>query len=83
MKDTFIKLGPPIPVISVRDFSKFKLTSEEWDKVWRIVGPSVERNMQMKCPLWRVIAAAYLEGLQHGSALAREERDACSAVNSQ
>ena len=72
-KPHFVALGPAVPIVGIKDFSKMGLSREEWENVWSIVGPSVERNMSGRraLPLWMVIAAAYLEGLQHGSALTR------------
>lgn len=69
----FVAFGPNIPVVRVSDFSKMTLTQEQWKDVWRIVGPSVERNMQKCIPHWMLIAAAYLEGVHHGSELAKSE----------
>ncbi len=72
-KQHFIAFGPEVPVVPIKDFSKMGLTGDEWADVWSIIGPSVERNMSGRraMPLWMVIAAAYLEGLHHGSALTR------------
>lgn len=74
MRVNHMTFGPPMPIISVKDFSRLCLTSEQWAEVWSIIGPSVERNMTryVGLQLWRVIAAAYLEGLHHGSQSAIE-----------
>lgn len=71
-RDTRMTFGPPIPVVPIRDFSA--LPSGALDAAWRIVGPSAQRNMSRDahgrcCELWQVIAAAYLEGLNHGAAM--------------
>lgn len=70
-----ISFGPPIPLVPIRDFSRQRLTREQWEDLWSICGPSVERNMAgragRRLELWQIIAAAYLEGLHHGSALDR------------
>lgn len=67
----FVRFGPAIPTVPVTRFSRMFLTSEQWEDAWSLCGPSVERNMT-KLELWQVIASAYLEGLQHGSSLAKE-----------
>lgn len=69
----FISFGPSIPRVSVTTFTKIRMSREQWDAAWSIVGPSVERNMARDVPLWRIIAAAYLEGLNHGAGLAAKE----------
>lgn len=68
----FISFGPPIPQVPIKDFSTIKLGNKEWKAVWEICGPSVERNLSTNTPIWKVIAAAYLEGLSHGSGLTEE-----------
>lgn len=73
--DMCIRFGPAIPVVPVTHFSKHKITEQQWAEVWSVCGPSVERNMAGPRPmeLWKVIAAAYIEGLHHGASLARDE----------
>lgn len=76
----FMTFGPPIPIVPVGDFSRMKLSEEQWADAWHICGPSAEQNMRRGygrrgLELWQVIASAYLEGLQHGAALAREQHD--------
>ena len=70
-----LQVGPHFPTVSVKDFSKMRLTREQWRDAWTIVGPSVERNFD-KGPLWITITAAYLEGLSHGYALALDHERA-------
>lgn len=74
-KPHFVAFGPPIPVVPIGDFSKMSLTDKQWADAWSICGPSAEQNMRRgrrggPLELWQVIASAYLEGLQHGAALA-------------
>lgn len=76
-KPNFIHFGPSIPIVPVGDFSKFNLPKGSLEDAWQIVGPSAEKNMRKnfrgQClELWEVIAAAYLEGLHHGSSLQKE-----------
>ena len=66
MKLNFVHLGPPIPVVPIGDFSRMGLSDEQWAGAWRLCGPAAEKNMK-NLELWQVIAAAYLEGLQHGA----------------
>ena len=78
-KPLFVHLGPAIPLVPVSDFSKTRLTDEQWRNAWKICGPSVERNFDRRkgqhLELWQVITAAYLEGLHHGSAAALSRRE--------
>ncbi|MFM0432314.1 hypothetical protein PQQ75_25110 [Paraburkholderia aspalathi] len=70
MKDAMVNIGPvSVPGVPVTEFSKIPGSKEAWDGIWRIVGPSAQRNLARN-PLWVVIAAAYYEGLQHGASLA-------------
>ena len=69
----FISLGPAIPIVPVSHFSYFPFSDAQWAKLWQVVGPSVQRNMNAGTPLWLIIAAAYAEGLHHGSAIPDSE----------
>lgn len=64
-------IGEHFPLVPISHFSKFRFKKQEWEEVWKIIGPSVQWNIN-KHPLWIVIAAAYLEGLQHGSEIKKE-----------
>lgn len=66
-----VTLGPSIPLVPVTHFSKLRMTRQQWEDAWHLVGPSVDRNI-WKQPLWMVIAAAYVEGVHHGSSIAKE-----------
>ena len=75
-----MQIGPPIPIVGVSDFSKFNLPPDSFEAVWSIVGSSAEKNMRRdfreRClELWQVSAAAYLEGLHHGSELQKEMKN--------
>lgn len=63
----FVELGPSFPLVPITHFSKMRLTPNQWENAWQIVGPSVQRNFMKNVPLWMIIACAYLEGLHHGS----------------
>lgn len=74
----FARFGPAIPIVPVGDFSRAELTREQWEFLWSIVGPSVEKNMAQgwrnrQLELWQVIAAAYMEGLVHGHGIAQDK----------
>jgi hypothetical protein len=59
-------IGPcTIDSVPIGNFTKVQITREELESLWRLCGPSAERNMS-KNPLWMVIAMAYYEGLSHG-----------------
>ncbi|SDQ98260.1 hypothetical protein SAMN05519103_00301 [Rhizobiales bacterium GAS113] len=72
-----IPFGPSVPIVPIGDFSKMRLSDDQWADAWRICGPSAAWNMSRKArsgplELWQVIASAYLEGLHHGSASVME-----------
>lgn len=73
MRRFAVELGPPIPLVPITHFDKMRLTDEQLSSMWRIVGPSVERNMRL--PLWQIICCAYIEGLMHGHGIASNEAD--------
>jgi hypothetical protein len=62
--------SPHVPVVPFSDFDT--IPSKHLEEVWSIVGPSVARNIE-NLPLWKVIAAAYCEGLLHGHAMGKEQ----------
>lgn len=76
-----VHFGPPIPLVPVTQFSKLRLSREQWAEMWAIIGPSVEKNLDTErkairqMPLWMIITAAYVEGLQHGSELAKAMKE--------
>lgn len=73
-KKHFIAFGPDIPVVPITHFARHKFTEEQIADIWKIIGPSVERNLSAK-PLWKVIAFAYIEGLSHGAAIQQEKNN--------
>ena len=66
--------APTIPTVPINDFSKLRLTHGQMVDAWKIVGPSVERNIN-RGPLWQSFVAAYLEGLEHGYMAAQKRKD--------
>lgn len=72
-KPHYVAFGPPIPVVPIGDFSKMRMTEEQFADAWRLCGPTAERNM-LRLQLWQVIASAYLEGLQHGAEVVIEQQ---------
>lgn len=72
----FMQFGPAMPIVAINNFSRIALTDQQWADAWSLCGPSAAKNMGGRKPLefWQVIASAYLEGLQHGHALATEKR---------
>lgn len=64
-----VTLGPFVDMPPGSEFSKLP-RGVDLGAIWGVVGPSVERNMR-SLPLWKVIAMAYVEGLQHGAALSQ------------
>lgn len=70
MRDSMVNIGPvSVPGAPITDFSRIPGSRDTWAALWRIVGPSAQRNLARN-PLWVVIAAAYYEGLHHGASLA-------------
>lgn len=75
-KKHFISMGPAIPIVPMSHFSKTKLTREQLEGIWQIVGPSVERNLvKVGYHLWILFCFCYLEGLEHGYQLSKDEED--------
>lgn len=71
-KDRRVSLGPgavaTYPITAYSSLSRADLVT-----AWQLVGPTVERNIDK--PLWMQFAAAYVEGLNHGSGYERECAD--------
>jgi hypothetical protein len=69
---TFCAIGPLVPTATISQFSK--IDNEIIELAWQIVGPSVEKNLNSFKPihLWKIFAACYAEGVQHGLQLAKE-----------
>jgi hypothetical protein len=65
------EVGPPFPLVSIKDFNRFPLKEADLRHLWEITGPSAALNLRSN-PLWRVIAMAYFEGLMHGAVLEKE-----------
>ena len=69
----FANLGaPPIPIVPVTDFDR--LPYDMLKQAWWIVGVSADRNLS-RCAIWEVIAAAYLEGMNHGYEFSQQQRN--------
>ncbi|SMG09866.1 hypothetical protein [Paraburkholderia susongensis] len=72
-RNSMVQIGPcPIPLVPVRDFSKPRLTREDWNGLWQLCGPSAQHNLSRN-PLWVVICMAYYEGMAHASGLLEEQ----------
>lgn len=68
-KDKRISLGPcPVPLYTYSAFTR--MPRGVMEDLWRLVGPTVERNIDR--PLWAQFCAAYYEGLNHGAGAERE-----------
>lgn len=64
MKRNRASVGPvPVDIVPIRQFSEIR--GGDLERAWELCGPSAEWNLK-NGPLWTVIAAAYLEGLNHG-----------------
>ena len=69
----FASMGaPPIPVVPCKDFDR--LPHLMLKDAWQLIGPSVDRNIE-KIPIWQVIAAAYIEGMNHGYEFNNQKKD--------
>lgn len=72
-----VLIGPStLPVVPMKDFSRITAEKPLLD-AWILVGPSVSHNIE-KLPIWKVIAMAYLEGLEHGSSLERSKHESAT-----
>lgn len=67
-----LRIGPcKFPTYPISAFSDFPPGIKAAD-VWRIIGPTVEQNINK--PLWQQLCAIYIEGLNHGHGIATEEK---------
>lgn len=65
-----VSIGPRT-IGKVYPYSAYsRITREQIETAWQLVGPTIERNIDR--PLWMQFAAAYLEGLNHGAGAERE-----------
>ena len=77
MGDKNVRVGPAsVPIVPVGHFRRFK--SSDLDEAWQIIGPSVALNIN-RGPIWKVITAAYLEGLLHGAGI-QKDIDKCDGI---
>ena len=69
----FASLGAPaIPLVPTKDFDR--LPHAMLKQAWWLIGPSADRNLS-RCAIWEVIAAAYLEGMNHGYGLSQQQKE--------
>lgn len=73
LRPHFVSFGPPIPVVPIGDFSKTRLSDDDLASLWWLCGPSAAQNMR-GLEMWKVIAMAYYEGLNHGSGIVAERQ---------
>ena len=67
-----VGIGPPVPRVDIRDFSKHTVPEKIALGMWEIIGPSVKHHLAANLPLWKIITFAYMEGVMHGSGLEKE-----------
>jgi hypothetical protein len=54
VKDAMVNIGPvSVPGVPVTEFSKIPGSRETWAALWRIVGPSAQRNLARNPPVDR------------------------------
>ncbi|MGI9492591.1 MAG: hypothetical protein ACR2QF_09355 [Geminicoccaceae bacterium] len=75
----YLKLGPPMEMIPLKDFTKLRETFGNelyFPDVWRIIGPTVEANMRGRRPadLWELFCICYLQGLENASSAIWERK---------
>lgn len=58
----------PVPFVPRRDFKPLPLSSEEIDRLWDIIGPTVHFNYRAGDfhSLQRSFVACFYQGLEHG-----------------
>lgn len=60
-----VSMGPcPVPLVPYSHFSRFP-PGIDVHAVWKIIGPTVQRNMDK--PMWLQFCAVYIEGLNHAA----------------
>ena len=76
-KPRMVQIGPCVTNDATE--SQFSSLPPALHDVWTITGPSAERNLRT-LPLWAVVAAAYMEGVNHGAGAATPQPPAPARV---
>lgn len=72
MKERMVGIGPAtVPTVPLGDFTRAKLSRDDSIALWRIIGPTVQRNLTL--PLWEQFIAIYIQGCENGIAAIRDE----------
>lgn len=72
MKERMVGIGPAtVPTVPLGDFTRAKLSRDDSIALWRIIGPTVQRNLTL--PLWEQFIAIYIQGYENGIAAIRDE----------
>jgi len=66
-----IALLPEVPVVPSADFSHFKLTTDQEDGLWRIIGPTVRANLTRHGldGMKQAFLACYWQGLENATSI--------------
>ena len=70
LKQARVGIGDVVDIVPIKNFTR--CSSAALDAAWQLVGPSAQLNLN-RVPIQRVIAAAYLEGVNHGAGVARTD----------
>lgn len=71
-----VDVGLPVPLVSVDQFCSLRLKKQDFDEVWQVIGPTVGRNIN-RTPLYQLFVICYLQGLENGAQLQKEEQQIC------
>ena len=69
LRQVRVGIGDVVDAVPISKFTR--CSSAALDAAWQLVGPSAQLNLN-RVPIERVIAAAYLEGVNHGIVIAKE-----------
>lgn len=80
-----ITLLPAVPIVPQRDFTKLRLTHEQNDNLWRIIGPTVQANLLRHGlgNLKEAFIACYWQGLENATSLLTKKEKPMSQTENQ
>lgn len=64
-RPNWVQVGPAMPreTVPIKQFSR--LSNKELEQAWELIAPTINKNIDT-CPMRKLFAIAYYEGLNHG-----------------
>lgn len=73
MKERMVGIGPAtVPIVPLGDFTQANLSRDDSIALWRIIGPTVQRNLSL--PLWEQFLAVYIQGCENGISALKDQQ---------